>query len=96
MRRIPIVYKASPNYIHREIAKVDVLVSVGAGVADFNGYIELNSTASVLWDCLRDGATLEELEGVLLETFDVDSDTAKSDVMEFLNQLLEHNMVTEV
>ncbi len=89
-------YKAAPNFIHRKIAGTDVLISVGANVADFNGYIELNPTASLLWDYLREERSKEELVSYLLDQFTIEEDTAKEDVSDFINVLKEHNMITEI
>lgn len=44
-----------------ELAAQDVLVSIGEGLADFRGYIEMNDTASFLWRQLQEGRTREEL-----------------------------------
>jgi len=38
-------YQAKKGFVHRSIAGNDVLISVGANVANFNGYIMLNPTA---------------------------------------------------
>lgn len=87
--------KASPNFIHREIAGQHVLVSIGEGLADFRGYIQLNETAAFLWDQLREGRTRDELFRALVETYDVDEDTARRDLDECLNLLSSRGMILE-
>ncbi len=72
-----------------------MLISVGAGVANFNGYIQLNTTASLLWDYLKEERTEEEMVSYLIEKCDTDEVTVKSDVSEFLSVLKEHEMVSE-
>ncbi len=93
MRKIAAIYKTAPGYMHRKIANTDVLISVGAGIANFNGYIELNGSASFLWDLLKEGCSAEELQGSLQREFDIDEDTAKNDVDDFLKLLSEHEML---
>lgn len=90
------MYKAKSNYIHRKIAGNDVLITVGRNIANFNGYIELNSTASLIWDTLKSGATKEELVQLLMNTYNIDEKTASKDVDEYLGQLSEHEMVEEI
>ena len=52
------LFCAKKGYIHRKIANEDVLISVGSGIANFNGYILLNSTASFLWDMLKEARNI--------------------------------------
>ena len=88
-------YQAKDCYVHRQVAGNDVLISVGANVANFNGFISLNPTASFLWDMLKEPCTVRELVLAMTEEFDVPEDTANADVLEFLELLKDHSMVTE-
>jgi len=47
----------------------------------------LNRTGTFLLRKLIDGATMESLSGLLMETYEVDEDTAKSDIQQFLFRL---------
>lgn len=49
-----------------------------------SAYLGANSSGSVLWSTLADGATRERLVERLCETFDVTEDRAGSDVDAFL------------
>lgn len=91
--RLSKTYQASENYIHRKIADSDVLISVGANIADFNGYIEINPSAVDLWEKLQTPCQLNELEQTLEEKYGIPHEQAVEDVLDFLNELLEHNMV---
>lgn len=86
-------YRASENYIHRKIADSDVLISVGSNIANFNGYIEMNESAAVLWEKLQTPCRLSDLENVLEETFNLNHETAVQDVLDFMKLLGEHDMV---
>ena len=86
-------YSAKNTFIHRSIAGTDVLISVGENIANFNGYIELNKTAAYLWDCMNEPCSIEQLSNGLEETFRVPHETAVNDVIEFISQLLKHDMV---
>lgn len=79
--------------MHRKITGVDILISVGENIANFNGYIEMNASASYLWDSMKEAHTLNELSDLLVEKFKITKDQAMNDVKEFLELLLEHQMV---
>ncbi len=89
-------FKAKDNYIKRKIAETDVLIPIGGNVADFNGFIELNPSAAVLWDALTNGADCLALESALTEAFGIPRETAAEDVNEFIALLLEHGMIEEL
>lgn len=87
-------YQAQTFFVHRKVAGADVLISIGANVANFNGYITLNPTASFLWDALATPKTAGELTERLTDEFEVSGDIARRDVACFLEMLLKNSMVT--
>lgn len=89
-------FVANKNYILREIAGEAVLVSVGAGVADFCGIINLNSSAKVLWNTLQQPVTEEEMVVSLKEKFFVEDDVAREDVKHTLQILEGRGMISNV
>ena len=89
------VFRSSPNYVHRTIAGQHVLISIGEGLADFRGYIQMNETAAFLWKQLQEGRTEDELFQSLIETYDIDEDTARRDLDDCLEMLLSRGMITE-
>lgn len=86
-------YQASKDFIHKKIADSDVLISIGSNIADFNGYIELNSSALLLWKKLQEPCELSTLEKALEEEYNISHDTAVEDVLEYMKFLLENNLV---
>lgn len=87
-------YQVREGFIHRQIAGNDVLISVGANVANFNGYISLNPTASFLWAALAQPRSVSTLTELLTKEFDVARETAQADVEQFLEMLLRNCMVS--
>ena len=87
-------YQLAGGFVHRRVAGNDVLISVGANVANFNGYITLNPTASFLWDALAQPQSVRSLAALLAEEFDVTCERAQNDVTQFLDMLLRNSMVT--
>ena len=86
-------YRLTEGFVHRQVAGNDILISVGANVANFNGCIILNPVASFLWDALAQPQCVSTLTELLTEEFEVTSDKAKSDVEHFLDMLLRNSMV---
>ena len=87
-------FLASENFILRKVAGTYALISVGANIANFNGFVQLNETAAFLWKQLETPKSAEDLTTALLEEFDVSQDEAEKDVTEFLEQLIQENMVS--
>ena len=86
-------YCVSKNFIHRKIAGNDVLISIGANIANFNGYIELNPSAVLLWEKLKTPCTIDELADCLVQEYKLSDSDAKADAAEFASTLLEHQMI---
>lgn len=86
-------FQANKNYIHRSVAGMNVLISVGENIANFNGYIELNGSALTLWKALAEPSTAESLENVLEEKYGVSHAQAAEDVGDFLRELKAHDMI---
>jgi hypothetical protein len=56
-------------------------------------YLTLNGSGALLWRTLADGATRDELIGVLLAAYEVDATTAGSDADAFLDNLHERGFL---
>ena len=93
MREAEVRYQLAGRFVHRRVAGNDVLISVGANVANFNGYIMLNPTASFLWDALARPQSVSSLTDLLTEEFDVTRENAQNDVTHFLDMLMQNSMV---
>lgn len=87
-------FQASPNYIHRQVAGQHMLISVGEGIADFNGYIQLNETAAFIWEQMKEPRSLRELTEAVSAEYEISTEQAAEDVTEFISELEKQNMVT--
>jgi Coenzyme PQQ synthesis protein D (PqqD) len=58
-------------------------------------YLGTNASGALLWKALVDGATEEELVGLLVERFVVDRESASDDVAGFLDALEEQGLLAE-
>lgn len=75
------------GFILRQVAGNYIVIAVGDEAVDFNGMITINETGAFLWEILSKGATKEEMLEKLMAEYDVDEETAKKDITDFLIKL---------
>ena len=81
--------KVQKEFVLREIAGDYVIIPTGKTVLTFNGLITVNEVGADLWKMLQSEVTFDDLLNGILETYDVDEETAREDIQEFLNTLIE-------
>ncbi len=87
--------KIKDGFILKEIAGKFIVVSVGNRVKEFNGIINLNETGVFLWKLLEKGCDEQSMVNEFLSVYDVDENTAKTDVSEFVAKIKEANLLIE-
>lgn len=76
------------GFILREVADSYVVVAVGAASLNFKGVIKINESAAMLWKAMEEGdKSVEDLVELLLNKYEVDENTAKKDVIDFVEGL---------
>lgn len=85
--------KIKEGFILREIAGSQVVIAVGEATKIFNGMIQLNETSALLFSLLQKGCEEQDLIDAMTAEYDVDKDTAKQDVQEFVGSLKEANLL---
>lgn len=81
--------KIKKELIKRSIAGETVLVPVGRTVYEANGLFVLNELGDFLWDRLPEAENEEQLLRAVLEEYKVDEQTARRDLLAFLDKLKE-------
>lgn len=71
----------------RDIAGNHIVVPVGTTNISFKGMITLNNSGAFLWKQLEIDKTEADLLQALREEYEIDAETAKSDISEFLGIL---------
>ena len=79
--------KIKDGYMLREVAGNSVVVAIGKATLDFNGLITLNSSGAFLWKMLEKGISEEKLLTAMLDEYEIDKATAKTDIAEFIDKL---------
>ena len=72
--------KIVDGFAVREVAGKSVAIAVGGKAASLGGMISLNETGKLLFSLLMEGTTEEKLIDALIETYEIDKDTAAADV----------------
>lgn len=85
--------KINGEFILRQIADETILVPVGQTALKFNGLITLTPVSSFIWSCLEQDMSREQILEKLLQEYDVDRETAKTDLDEFLTGLRQWNLL---
>lgn len=79
--------KIKEGFLLREVAGNIIVVPVGDAVLNFDGMINLNETGAFLWKKLEDDVDHYYLLEELMKEYDVDEETAKADISDFLNKM---------
>jgi hypothetical protein len=85
--------KIKKELIKREIAGDTILVPVGKSVYDSNGLFVLNELAAFIWNILPEVDSESEIAEKILEEYEVDEDTARKDLAQFLDKLRDMNII---
>ena len=71
----------------------NLVVAVDERAEEFNGMVRLNSTGAFLWELLEKEAEKEELMAALLSEYEIDKETAETDVDRFLSILTDNGIL---
>lgn len=87
----------NPGFQLRNVCGEIVVVAVGEQNIDFSYLIALNETSVFIWELLEEKAadSVDDIVEAILEAFeDVDSETAKADVIDVLATLEKYNIIS--
>ncbi len=82
--------------VSRQIEGELVIVPIRRGVGDLNSLYTLNPVGSALWEFMNEGHTLPEMVSRVCDEFEVTSSQAQSDILEFLDSMLEEKLIQAV
>lgn len=84
-----------PGFIVREIAGEIVAIPSGAAATRLSGLVALNPSGKMLFELLQTEQTEESLLAAMLDKYDIDEATAKTDVSEFLQIFRQSGILIE-
>lgn len=88
--------KVQKEFVLREIAGDYVIIPTGKTALAFNGLITVNEVGADLWKMLQSDVTFEELLQGILEEYEVDEETAREDIREFLEKLQQGGILDKI
>lgn len=87
--------KIKGQYVVRKIAGETVVVPVVSENLDSNVLIMLNETGAVLWDLLYQGSNEEDIVSAFCEEYEVNPETVKADLQDFIRYIESKGIVVE-
>ena len=85
--------KISKEFVIREIAGDYIIVPTGNTALQFNGLITVNEVGAFLWKFLQQETTEEALVQSVVSEYEVEEETARQDIEEFLQQLKDNHII---
>lgn len=77
----------------REVAGETMLIPVGDTSSEYNGIFTLSPSAATAFKAFQSGKSEEEALNDILSEFDIDKETAKADLDEFVDSLKEFGIL---
>jgi uncharacterized protein with ATP-grasp and redox domains len=87
--------KVKEGFVLKEVAGSYVIVPIGENLIDFSAMITTNETGAFIWNLLKEERSINDLLSELLKEYDVDEETARADILEFLKTLKENKVLED-
>lgn len=89
------VLSHSPSIVTRKTGNEYVLVPITNNIADMNSVYTLNESGAFIWELIDGQKTVEDLINAMTEEYDVDTETAKTDVFSFIDDMNKYLIIRE-
>jgi hypothetical protein len=89
----PNAYVKTGEFVTRAIAGELIVVPITAGVGDLDSIYTLNEVGAAIWELIDGTTTVEGIVSAVAREFEVDTDQAKADVLEFVTSLAEAGLI---
>lgn len=84
---IQTLYHMKSKFVAREVGNELIIVPLSGNVAQMNELFTMNETAKFIWENISEKTSVEDIENAMTDTFDIDKETAKKDILVFLTQM---------
>lgn len=85
--------KIKGEYVLREISGDYILIPIGKTALTMNGMITMDEVGVTIWKGIQSEKTAEEILKGILEEFEVEEETARTDMEEFIAKLKEADLI---
>lgn len=86
---IKTLQKIKAGFVTREVGHELVLVPLSGNVSQMNELFTMNETGKFIWENIHEDTTVDDLVELMVETFEVSPETAKRDIVGFLEKMSE-------
>lgn len=87
------VFRKSDSVVSRKIDDETIVVPIRQNVGDLESIYTLNEVGARVWELLDGKNTVRQIIQMITNEYDVGADQSENDVLDFLKQLIEINMV---
>lgn len=87
------IYKREEHIVTRDIVGETILVPIRGKLADMQRIFTLNGVGAYIWSNLDGERSLGDICECLQSEFEVESDQAKSDMSDFISELVEADLI---
>lgn len=81
-------FTRNPDFVYRKVIEETILVPVHMNVAEMDGIYTLNAIGAFVWEQLVTPLSLNHLQSLILDEYDVTPEVALSDLERFMDDLL--------
>jgi hypothetical protein len=81
-------FRKTESIVFRKIGNECILVPISRRIEDINCFYTLNDVAVHIWEALDGNRTVGEIKNGIVQKWNVHSQTAEQDLVEFLQQLI--------
>ena len=81
---IQTLFNIKSKFVAREVGNELILVPLTGNVAQMSELFTMNETAKFIWENITETTTVEDIETSMTDTFDIDAETARKDIENFL------------
>jgi hypothetical protein len=96
MESADVIYAHNDNFVFRRIEDETILVPIKNHVGDLDSLFSLNPVGAFIWQQMDGLNTLADIHQSILSEFDVEPETAESDLLKFMSELHEIGAVQPV
>jgi len=90
------VYAPNESIVRRDIADEIILVPIRGKLADMQRIYALDPVADFIWERLDGKQSVGDIHTAVVRNFDVTPEQAYQDLVEFIEEIMEANLVKEV
>jgi hypothetical protein len=87
-------YVKSGEFVTRAVAGETIVVPITAGVGDLDSIYTLNEVGATIWELIDGTTTVDEIVAAVTRGFEVGTDQARADVLEFVTSLAEAGLIS--